>query len=87
MLMMHGADELCDAVLNAKPMPLKYLRTVDDYQAEMDNLYNNGNPKGVSTGFSTLDDLFTLKRSTLVQKANRSARYQNTDGTMCFCRV
>jgi len=66
MLMMHGADALCDAVLNAKPMPLKYLRTVEDYQAEMDNLYDNGNPKGVSTGFTTLDNLFTLKRSALV---------------------
>ena len=66
MLINQGKEALRSCILGATPMPLKYLRNVDDYADEMDNLYNHGNPKGVTTGYPELDDLFTLKKESLV---------------------
>ena len=65
-LLEKGEDKLRNQIINAQPMPLKYLNTIEDYEDELESLYQNGNPRGVSTGYKSLDDLFTLKEGSLV---------------------
>jgi len=61
MLVRHGADALRDAVENATPYPLSGLNNADHYEEEVDRLYREGVAHGESTGFPSLDDLYTIK--------------------------
>jgi hypothetical protein len=60
-LMEHGPDAVCEAILDAKPYPIEGLYEVDDYVAEVLDLYQNGRPKGLSTGWSAVDEFYTVK--------------------------
>ena len=50
-----------DQVINAEPIPLHGLNNIDFYADELQSLYEQGKPKGVSTGIKSVDDLFTLQ--------------------------
>ena len=56
----YGKDKLTDLLSKPKPWPIVGLYDVDHYNDKIDDLYLNGTAKGESTGFSTLDDLFTI---------------------------
>lgn len=64
-LMVEGSDVLRKQVLNAQPIPLHGLNSIDHYQEELQNLYEQGKPRGVTTGFPTVDELFTLATGNL----------------------
>ena len=65
-LLAHGRDKLRDIILNAEPLPLHGEKTIKHYTDELQSLYAEGKPKGISTGYETVDELFTLKTGQLM---------------------
>ena len=65
-LLKHGAEKLRDVVLNAEPIPLHGLNNLDHYADEFQSLYDKGMPSGVSTGYASVDEIFTLSTGNLV---------------------
>ncbi len=60
-LLEHGKEKLRDIILNAEPLPLHGVNTIQHYSDEFQSLYAEGKPKGISTGYESVDSLFTLK--------------------------
>ena len=56
----HGKETLHNLIMNPKPWPIVGLYDVDHYDDKIEDLYENGTAKGESTGFETLDKLFTI---------------------------
>jgi|TARA_R100000479_G_scaffold141921_1_gene77642 twinkle protein len=65
-LMLDGAETLRNMVLEAKPIPLHGLNSMDFYADEFQNLYEQGKPTGASTGYPSVDELFTLSTGNLI---------------------
>jgi len=65
-LIKHGAEKLREIVLGAEPIPLHGLNNLDHYADEFQSLYEKGMPTGVSTGYPTVDKIFTLSTPNLV---------------------
>ena len=65
-LIKHGAEKLRELVLGAEPIPLHGLNNLDHYADEFQDLYDKGMPTGVSTGYATVDKIFTLSTPNLV---------------------
>lgn len=61
----NGAEKLRDAILDAEPIKLHGLNTIDFYHQEIQSLYDNGAPSGWSTGIKSVDKLFTIKTGML----------------------
>ena len=59
-LLKHDAETLASLIEDATPVPLVGVYSAEDYDDQVDLLYEKGNGKGVSTGFSTLDELYTI---------------------------
>ena len=59
-LIKHGAKALRDCVENPTPLPLKGIYTADEYLGAVEDIFSKGLGGGVSTGISTLDELFTI---------------------------
>ena len=59
-LLKHGADVLREIVENASPVPIRGLNSASYYEERLTELYNGGEYRGISTGFESLDRLFTL---------------------------
>ena len=59
-LIKHDAETLASLIENATPVPLVGVYSANDYDSQVDLLYEKGNGKGASTGFSTLDELYTI---------------------------
>jgi len=55
------AKTVREQVLNAEPVPLHGLNSIDHYADEFQSLYEQGKPRGVSTGIASVDELFTLQ--------------------------
>lgn len=65
-LIAFGEKKLRDIIINAEPFPLHGINNLDYYSEEFQTLYEKGRSKGVSTGFESVDELFTLKTGQLV---------------------
>jgi len=61
LLINTDVETVRDQVINAEPIPLHGLNNIDFYADEFQSLYEQGKPKGVSTGIRSVDDLFTLQ--------------------------
>ena len=61
LLMNTDSDTVRKQILNAEPVPLHGLNNIEFYADEFQNLYEGGQPRGVSTGFDSVDKLFTLQ--------------------------
>jgi len=61
LLINTDSDTVRKQILNAEPIPLHGLNNIDFYADEFQNLYEQGKPRGVSTGFDSVDKLFTLQ--------------------------
>ena len=61
MLVLHGPEALRDVVEKATPYPLSGLNNLDHYEEEVDRLYHDGIVGGESTGFPTIDEIYTVK--------------------------
>lgn len=59
-LVKHGPEALHKALREARPMPLEGVYLADDFSSEVISLYEKGTVKGVSTGLSNLDNLYTV---------------------------
>ena len=58
--MKHGPEDLRDAVERATPYPLSGLNSADHYDDEVDRLYREGVVKGETTGFPSVDEIYTV---------------------------
>lgn len=65
LLISEGKDVLVKQVLDSEPIPLHNLNTIDSYAEAFQSLYDKGMPSGVSTGFASVDKLFTLTTGNL----------------------
>jgi twinkle protein len=58
-----GAEALSCCIKGARPLPIAGAYDVSDFTAELAELYKNGSPRGVRTGWATLDPLYTVRLS------------------------
>ena len=65
-LIKYGAEKLRDSIINAEPIPLHGLNNLEHYADEFQSLYDKGMPSGVSTGYPSVDEIFTLSTGNLV---------------------
>ena len=65
-LIQHGADALQACIAEAKPWPVEGLATPRDYADRVRKLYQNGMPPGFGTGWSAVDEFYTLNPGNLV---------------------
>lgn len=59
-LVKHGRDALKNVLDSAKPLPLTALHTADHYYEQVMDLFLKGDGKGESTGFTNVDELYTV---------------------------
>jgi replicative DNA helicase len=65
-LVKHGADALRATIKNAQPWPIEGVAQPVDFHSKVMDLYKNGLPPGNSTGWSSVDDVYTLCPGNLV---------------------
>jgi len=61
LLVKTNAETVRKQILNANPVPLHGLNNIEHYADEFQSLYEQGQPRGVSTGLASVDELFTLQ--------------------------
>lgn len=61
----YGIDAVRGLIDSAEPLPLEGVYQVDDYRQEVEDLYKNGMIGGLSTGISSVDNLFTIVQGQL----------------------
>lgn len=66
LLMADGSEAVRESIINASPMPLHGLNDISSYHEEFQRLYDQGVPRGISTGYTSVDKLFKLTTSSLV---------------------
>ena len=64
-LQQHGVEKLKELVENAQPCSIKGLHDASFYNERLTELYEGGQFRGISTGFESLDRLFTLSTGML----------------------
>lgn len=60
-----GADETRRIFDNPEPIPLSGVYGASEYLDAVKDIYQNGHGRGASTGFGTIDDLFTIAEGQL----------------------
>ena len=55
-----GAQALRDLISSAQPWPIEGVYDALHYQAQLSNLFHNKFPPGHSTGYSSIDELYTV---------------------------
>lgn len=60
-LLQHGVEELRYCITNAKPLPIDGVFTVADLASDVMQLYLDGLPGGVSTGWASVDQHYTVR--------------------------
>jgi len=64
-LIKHGSEKLRELVDNATPCPIRGLHDANFYNDRLTDLYAGGQFRGISTGFESLDKLYTLSTGML----------------------
>lgn len=59
-LRFHGSDVLRECIDNAIPWPVKGLYDAEHFLDKVIGLYDRGLPKGNSTGFKSIDEIYTV---------------------------
>ena len=57
-LLTHGAEVLAKCIENANPYPVEGVYSIADISEDLDAIYQDGLPEGVSTGWGCVDDLY-----------------------------
>ena len=65
-LMKHGKAALKTIIEAATPYPVSGLFTASDFVADVQARYENRDQRGLGTGFTSLDELYTVKEGRLV---------------------
>ena len=60
-----GAEETKRLFDNPEPVPLSGVYCASDYLDDVKNIYANGHGRGASTGFDSIDELFTIAEGQL----------------------
>lgn len=60
-LLRHGAETLQTCIADAKPVPLEGVLLVADVAEDVMQLYREGLRRGVSTGWATVDQYYTVR--------------------------
>ena len=60
-LLKYGADALRQVLLQARPVPVAGIVGINEYTASIQAIYDEGMPPGVSTGWPSVDTLYTVK--------------------------
>lgn len=60
-LLKYGPEDLAACIAEAQPYPIAGVFEVCDLSAQIEQLYENGWEKGVSTGWSNIDDYYTVR--------------------------
>ncbi len=71
-LVKHGADSLRKRLEEAKPMPLKDVKTMDDLGEMLDMLYEKGPKPGAITGWENLDKVVKFQTGQLAIVTGRT---------------
>ena len=71
-LVKHGAESLSKRVEEAKPMPLKDVKTMDDLGDTLDMLYEKGPKPGAITGWENLDKVVKFQTGQLAIVTGRT---------------
>ena len=75
LLLNTNKETVRDAILNAPPIPLHGLNDIEHYTDEFQSLYEQGVPSGVSTGFPSVDELFTVQTLSLIHISEPTRPY------------
>jgi len=57
-LLKHGPDILRDVISFAKPYPVDGVYQLEDFNGELDLIYENGLPEGIPTGWENVDQFY-----------------------------
>jgi twinkle protein len=57
----HGAAEITRRIANAEPFPIEGITTTAETESDIMTLYQIGRQHGASTGWPSLDNLYTIK--------------------------
>ncbi|MFH1691515.1 MAG: DnaB-like helicase C-terminal domain-containing protein [Candidatus Omnitrophota bacterium] len=57
----YGGEKLKEIISNAKPFPVEGLFSAIDFKTEVQNLYELGSNRGLSTGWNKADENYTVK--------------------------
>lgn len=60
MLLDYGIEGLCEAIEHAIPCPIEHVLSIEDLHNAVMEYYQLGRQRGLSTGFSNLDEIFTV---------------------------
>jgi len=59
-LVKHGVDKLKEIINSPVPWPIQGVYDASHYELKVKNLFKSGPGKGMSTGFSNVDDFYTI---------------------------
>ena len=65
-LIKHGREALTDCITHATRWPIEGVASANDFADKVLRLYNSGLPRGLSTGWLSVDEIYTLNPGNLV---------------------
>jgi twinkle protein len=65
LLLAEGKLAVVEQIVKAEAIPMHNLNSIDQYSDDFQKLYDQGVPRGISTGFSSIDKIFTLATGSL----------------------
>jgi len=80
-LIKHGKAELKGCIVKAELTPLENVKQLSDYSKELDSFWINGLPKGMLTGMSGFDEIYSaeLSQYTLITGVPQSGKSEFLD--------
>lgn len=80
-LVKYGAGSLRNCITNAKDIKIEGVFSLSDFEDNLDSLFNQGMPKGVTIGHSNFDDLcsFETKRLAIITGIPSSGKSEFLD--------
>lgn len=83
-LMQLGADTLLGCINDARELPIIGSHTVDDFTDDLQRLYRDGIPRGVSAGWSCIDSLYNVRAGdvTVITGAPNSGKSEWLDALL-----
>lgn len=64
-LVKHGVQGVSDVISSVKPFPVKGVYSVSDVKKDVFRLYNEGCRPGLSTGWASVDEYYTVRENEL----------------------
>lgn len=83
-LVKYGQKEVAELIQKAKELPLEGIKTVADFEHDVNHIYENGYPEGEKLGYPEFDKLLTFRTSevTVVTGIPNSGKSEFADQIM-----